>query len=478
MSRLSTFCFVLALLFARLPAESADENKTLPVIEVLSAENWDRLVPRGKEVDAIYGDYVLKNQWLTAVIAQPLETRNANMTVRSVGGCLIDLTANHFQSDQLSAWYPGRRKQAFRNPLVEASAQSSSAPDGTIHQDGKVSLTMEASGTDTLPACKITWSLGSSDRALQLTTVWTNHTSGDLSVVVEDDVRADGGKEEMFKSDNGTHGLFTIHDSYWQQAYGWRSRDGLQIRVNGNARESTLVYESDSQKSVTLKPGETLTRTRELFVARDLPELRAVVALANEPQNAAAYLDPNLSADQWGPVLQIQNGVATSVSAGVLTFRKGDVELGTRRLDQHPDAHLPFAPGQYEVSLSVAGQTFGKQGLTIPELPAAELSKSTLTLTFPDFQPGDVAIRILDEAGVGLPAKVEFLGAGDLRIRTLRRRPASSSLLISPILPMDRLMFRSRPVLTTSSSAMGRNSMQSTPTSGLSPEKPRNSGLF
>ena len=75
---------------------------------VLSPQTWEAFAPHGKEVDAIYGDYVLRNDKIVAVIAQPLATRNANMTVRNVGGCIIDLTERNAQNDQLSAYYPAR----------------------------------------------------------------------------------------------------------------------------------------------------------------------------------------------------------------------------------------------------------------------------------------------------------------------------------------------------------------------------------
>ncbi|MBC8290108.1 MAG: hypothetical protein H8E37_07305, partial [Planctomycetes bacterium] len=81
----------------------------------LDKTNWEAFAPKGKEVDAIYGDYVLRNEHLTAVIAQPLASRNANMTVRDVGGCLIDLTVRHAQSDQLSAFFPGARRFPYRS---------------------------------------------------------------------------------------------------------------------------------------------------------------------------------------------------------------------------------------------------------------------------------------------------------------------------------------------------------------------------
>ena len=49
----------------------------------LTPKNWDEFVPAGKEVDAIYGDFAIRNDMLTAIIAQPKQGRNANLTVRN-----------------------------------------------------------------------------------------------------------------------------------------------------------------------------------------------------------------------------------------------------------------------------------------------------------------------------------------------------------------------------------------------------------
>src|SRR5690606_10762854 len=92
--------------YTAISAESDDEHVELAV---LSEKTWDQYAPNGKEVDAIYGDVVLRNPYLTAVIAEPLASRHANMSVREVGGCLIDFTPRHHQSDQLVCFYPGRK---------------------------------------------------------------------------------------------------------------------------------------------------------------------------------------------------------------------------------------------------------------------------------------------------------------------------------------------------------------------------------
>ncbi len=85
---------------------------------VLDEPTWNAFAPEGKEVDAIYGDLVLRNDQLAAVIAAPLATRHANLTVKDIGGALIDLTTRSDNADQLLALYPGGRGIPFRTWAV------------------------------------------------------------------------------------------------------------------------------------------------------------------------------------------------------------------------------------------------------------------------------------------------------------------------------------------------------------------------
>src|SRR5262245_41434016 len=83
----------------------AVRRQAADVVE-LAAANWSAFVPAGKEVDAIYGDHALRSDRLMAVVGRAVNTRNANMTVKNVGGALIDFTRRDVQSDQLSSFYP------------------------------------------------------------------------------------------------------------------------------------------------------------------------------------------------------------------------------------------------------------------------------------------------------------------------------------------------------------------------------------
>ena len=112
---------LLSLLLTTTPLVGAE-------LTTLSASNYQTQAPKGKEVDAIYGDYVLRNDWLVAVVAAPGEERDANLTVRNVGGSIIDLTARDQQSDQLSAFYPGGGAYRFDEKVDWMTAEWGRGP--------------------------------------------------------------------------------------------------------------------------------------------------------------------------------------------------------------------------------------------------------------------------------------------------------------------------------------------------------------
>ncbi len=166
-------------------------NCSLLFAQQLTEANYDRLVPVGKEVDAIYGDFALRNKSAKAIIAFPATTRNCNMTVRDVGGCLIDFAATSLESDQLGAFYPGRRKFAFSTTKIDER-----------------SVTVTSPGSQTRPKCDVRYEFNTDEPFIDVTSTWSNTTKSDWTLSLEDDLRADGGNEDMVRSPNGTHDEF------------------------------------------------------------------------------------------------------------------------------------------------------------------------------------------------------------------------------------------------------------------------------
>ncbi len=346
------------------------------VIQELQAENWDALVPQGKEVDAIYGDTALQNRHLRAVIAQPVATRNANMTVRNIGGCLIDLTRRNPESDQLSAFYPGRRAFAFSDLKI-----------------GEEGVTVSAEGSDSKAAYSVTWSLPADAKYLTAKSVWTNTTKADLTVVMEDDLRADGGKEDMVKSPAGTHDLFWVHDIFWRQAYGIHA-PGYRIRVNGNARESVLVYEPIDGKPVVIKPGESFELVRNIFVNSDLP-------------NVLADYDESIGqGDGLEKVALAVTSKGRQVAHARLALSSGEMTRGTTVAGVDGVTQVRLPKGEYTAKVSVAGRELKPRTLEVSKNGVIEIPLDDLT-------QGRAWITITDADGLDIPAKLQFKGKGE-----------------------------------------------------------------
>ena len=345
------------------------------IVRELSAENWDVLVPQGKEVDAIYGDTTLQNEHVTAVIARPVATRNANMTVRNIGGCLIDLTTRSHESDQLGAYFPGRRVFAFSDLKISEAG-----------------ITVIAEGSDSKAAYSVTWSLPADAKHLTVKSVWKNTTPADLTVALEDDLRADGGKEDMPKAPAGTHDLFWVHDIYWQQAYGIHA-PGYRIRVNGNARESVLVYEPIDGTPVVLKPGESFELVRYIFVNRDLPNVMADYDESIGKGDALRDIALTVVAKER-PVAEAR--VALDLS---------DVSRGTLVAGKDGTAQVRLPQGEYNAKVSVAGRELKATTFTV-------LEKGAATIQVDDLSLGSARITITDAEGRAIPAKLQFKGKG------------------------------------------------------------------
>lgn len=178
--------------------------------------------PTGKEADWILGDSVLCNDRIVAVIAKPVATRNANMTVKNVGGCVIDLTMTEQPNDQLSCYYPGGGRHSYRelgNVAVvgEASAESAIA-DGSVSGKGNVvSLELVAPAGENTPRAVVTYTLADGDDFLTVKSVYRNPHENPVTVELEDRVRAD---RSFTAAADATASLAWWDDEWFGQAYG------------------------------------------------------------------------------------------------------------------------------------------------------------------------------------------------------------------------------------------------------------------
>lgn len=375
----SRFALQLLCLFLLTFILSPDSNA-----QQITEANYDQLVPAGKEVDAIYGDYVIANEKMSAVIAAPKFTRNANMTVRYVGGCLIDFAAKGAESDQLSAFYPGGPKFRYRDAEVDGSGVS-----------------MISGGSDSKPECKVTYKPLEGYSAIEITSTFTNTTRSDWTLPLEDRVRIDSGNEDVERSKNGTADLFYSHDIYWKQAYAVIA-PGYKLRINATARESKLNFEGADGRPVIMKPGESFTFTRIAIVGRNLPEVRTMAAQILNGSIVVpvklAVRNSNSEVDQLKSIADLR-----------ITLKQDAESFGTIVTDKSGIARTSVIPGEYLLALEYLGTEIPSPvTLSFPE----ESSLQSIELDIDRISPGLVQAKILDQAGKPIPAKVEFVGTG------------------------------------------------------------------
>jgi hypothetical protein len=366
-------------------------------IVTITPENSAVVAPGGKEADWIHGDHVIRNDRITAVVARPVATRHANMTVRDVGGCVIDLTDRAAPNDQLGCYYPAAGT-AFRETAASADGGPPAAGDAHAVRGGRVRLVAVAKPAGVRPAVTVAYDLADGDDFLTVTTTWSN--PGDKAVPVNpaDAVRAD---RSFSSAVCGADGVAWWDDEWFGQAYaivpvaaGFKAakEDGGVTTIPGR---DPVVFVPREGAVKELAPGGSLVLVRRVFPAPSLLEARGLALRLAGRDRARANV---VVRDEAGPV---PGAIVTAFDPGGTRHAGGRTAADGRLafdLPRGPAAWKLVADatasgrGQVEVSLDASGETAAVEAV----LP----------------RPGVVVAAITDEAGGPVPCKVQFRGRG------------------------------------------------------------------
>jgi hypothetical protein len=367
-----------------LNAHSAD-------LVTLSSQTWERYAPQGKEVDAIHGDFAISNGFVSAVIANPRRGRNANMTVREVGGCLIDLTVQKKQSDQLSAFYPGAglRDLKFAGVEVESPATCETADmEHLFVKARRVTLRLVASPREKEPDVEVAYALDDSWSHLLVTTTFTNRRETPVEVELVDGLRADASFEF---SPDGTAELFWAYDKHFGQAYGVVAEDRKVLSATSWQR--LLRYaDKDGKVSVRLAPGESYRLVRRIFPAANLFDLRRI---------ARGIVTGKGQGFDW---LEVKDTAGHPVVGADVALEQAGKRFAWGRTDDEGRIVVYSSEGPGTLIVSALG--YGTKSLPITG-PGGLV---THHVAFPE--AGQVSANITDERGGFIPCKVQFVGSG------------------------------------------------------------------
>lgn len=356
----------------------------------LNERNWDEYAPHGKEVDAIYGDIVLRNEKIVAVIARPARTRNANMTVRNVGGAIIDLTSRVAPNDQLSCYYPGGDRLQFHDPQgmipwADANQSGSQSESNGITIIGK-----------TVPEgrpAKLTYQLDPGSDYLTVTTTITNDSAEPFRFDLPDAIRADRTFSNQISVDQR---MISVEDEWFYQAYAVFAAEPFSkikfTKPKGN-RQLVFTYDNDHSKPKVIPPGEELTWTRYLFPGNDNFALAAIAdsIRASEGIPLTRVDSEILIRDSFGPVADAK-----------VTIRQNEKGVNQARTNRSGVIRASLAPGEFDVVVTADG----RQPTRVKILAEGDSVKKII-----DVPPvGFVESYITDGNGSPIPCKVAFHG--------------------------------------------------------------------
>ncbi len=362
------------LLLAATLAATPDAPVRVGAAEVirLTMENFDAHAPAGKEADALPGDWVIRNDHLVAVVANPVAGRDANASLRAVGGAIVDLTLRREPNDLLGVYRPAGNRFTWSEARIVRDAP-----------DGRVSIALSSPAHGARPGADLTYSIGPDDRCLFVTIRVRNDGARPLRLDLADLVRAEG--PSFIKGPDGEADLAWFHDPWFGQAYGVMRPDGaLSVSHEG---ESTVLR--DPGGVVPIAPGASHAIHRCLVPGRDLFEVAGHAARrrgARLREVAFRVTDPS---------------GAPRAGAEITLLREGAVRgRGRTGADGRIATEVPL--GEYEIRVGSPGRDDHVERGAVTASPGED------PLSFEVVLPAlkQIRGRITDEAGAPVPCRV------------------------------------------------------------------------
>jgi hypothetical protein len=380
-------------------AASITNASTAAELVVLDANNWDQYVPEGKEVDAIYGDFVLRNDKVVAVVAQALPTRNANMTVRNVSGCLIDLTLRDRPNDQLSAFYPHGGDATMSGPLdwkeaFGADGGDESGQAGIARLAFRLQPAEDPRDKSTKPLQYIVgYELADGADHVTVVTKVTNPNAVEAPARLRDGVRADGEFQFGFED---SRSLWFAEDRFWGQAYGIQpigDEFSASDRWSGERRDPRGVrYATANGDPVMVPPQGSTTLKRRVFVADNSLAIQAIGC--RDRQVELAPLE-----------IEVRDPAGAVAGAQIELRQAGqDKPYGTGRTNDDGRITTSLPIGQYAVQIKSHGRQIA-ESLNVTSVVERPIRRQIMLPA-----SGFVEAQITDATNQPIACRVAFLG--------------------------------------------------------------------
>lgn len=333
----------------------------------------------GKEVDWIYGDYLMKNDEISVIIGAPLSTRDANMTVRNVGGSIVDLTLNNPSNDQLSVYTPAGGRYSFHDP---SQVETGREEDAVFWQCRSSKTNANDATTAT-----VRYRLADGKPYVEVTVTIEGDAAG--KVAPFDSVRADGWFEFEQSGDTAY-----CTDSFHRQTIGFQSPLGDQPLTWKKGRPNQLRYDDTHVQ----RTGSGLNWSVRLYPATSPVDLHSVTQ--------ASESSPVMVRFQTSPENPPGEGVNWVNRAQVVLQPVEDKDNGedsdrsmSLQTDDEGVAHARLTPGKYVAVASAIGCESVEIAFDVND------DDKEPTVTFPMIGASGFHAEVKNEKGDFIPVK-------------------------------------------------------------------------
>jgi hypothetical protein len=368
--------------------------------------------PAGKEVDAAFGDYVLRNDFVVAVIANPdlqAGRSSSRWAAANVAGAVIDLTSARHGNDQLFCYYPAPPRQqpaapqqydAFVDEATRASQPTRQPQRSDLVRlalppyDQRTGRPLTDGGSGL--SCAITYELADDWHYLRVIIDYTNHSDKPLTM----DLR-----NRALTAPGLTEGVSCGGRLYWRYDPWWHYGIGVLAEDHGFAADGRPLV--DGVPDPVVQPGQTRRLVRRLMPGADALEMTAAGHdLLGTPQHPFT--------------VTVSEGDALAVDAHVTIERLDGVHgIGSTndrgqlitRLPAAPYKVIVTAPGREPMAKRITTDGPGSLAFTVPP-PARLVAEITADGTA---LPCKIQVRGREDT----PDPVFFADTGAARVRNL-----------------------------------------------------------
>ncbi|WP_256009252.1 CehA/McbA family metallohydrolase [Desertivirga xinjiangensis] len=372
----SIFCLVVILLSCRFAGYAGE------IIRL--SKSTIHLAPKGKERDALIGDWLIRNSKVSAVIGNASPDREANQMVSSIQGAVIDFSLRSTNNDQLVVYYPHGARVDVRSADTIIVLKAT----GTA-----VSLKAVRFPTPAEPLrTETTYTLKDNESSLIVQTAYTNPTKTPLKVVLYDMLRGENGNKDI--SSEGKSRMVFMNNKWNNCAYGVITSQGHITTVAPTGKAGLVAqgyrfyYGSGPKDSVSVAGGKTLSIERRLITAEDINGLK-------EQETGIKW--------EKVPVL-IQDAVQKKLGDVFLDiYNEADELISSAITGPSGKLDLLLSAGTYKLYASKVGHDTIQQTIRVPFTGMLNLKmKQESAVSF--------HINTKDAMGNTFPVKVEFKG--------------------------------------------------------------------